>query len=581
MRQSLTRARRLARLAWAVLGAALYGVGVTDDSKAAGDASQPYDILIRGAEIIDGTGTPKRRADVGVRDGRIVFIGDAAKAQARRVVEAEGRIVAPGFIDMHSHADTGLVSSDPVRRSAPNLVTQGITTVVANQDGWGPLSMREQREQMEKLGVGMNVIQMIPHGTVRGEVMKEDHQRRATQQEVEKMQALVRQGMEDGAFGLSAGLEYVPGRWSSPDEMKALVEAIAPYGGVYIVHERASGAQPMWFLPSRDEPAPPSMLDNLREVIEIGEHTKATVVATHIKARGVDFWGQSGRMIAMIEDARKRGVRIYADQYPYNTSGTDGRIVLIPEWLDKRVEELRQKQAKETPEPKTPADLLEIALADASIAGDLRRDIEFEIKRRGGGQSIVVVEHRDTGLVGKTLAELAKAANANEVETVIHLQLDGDRTRRGGCRLRAFSMSEEDVKTFAGMPWTATCSDAGIALPEDPPVHPRFYGAFPRKLRRYAIEEKVISLEEAVRVSTSLPAEILNVKDRGKLEVGAVADLVVFNPTTIRDRADAFDPHRTSDGVDYVLVNGEFVVDSARPTGKLAGKVLLRPGSKQ
>lgn len=549
----------------------------------ASDAAQDsptYDLLIRNADIIDGTGSASQRGDIGIRDGRIVHAGPAAPGTAKRTIDAKGLIVAPGFIDMHSHAEEGLVSTDAKRRTAPNLVTQGITTVVVNQDGFGVESIGKQRQLMERLGVGPNVIQMVGHGKVRQMVMKDDHRRTATQAEVEAMCQLVDTGMKEGAFGLSAGLEYVPGRWSSPQEMTELVRVVVPYGGVYMLHERSSGSQPMWFLPSRDDPAQPTMIDNLNELINIAAETKATVVATHIKARGVDFWGSSQRMIGMIENARQRGIRIYADQYPYNTSGTDGRIVLIPNWLDERVESALQASKGSRPELATPADLLEIALADETIAPDLRRDIEFEINRRGGGDSIFIVEHKDTNLVGKTLAQFAQQLDCQWVDAVIQLQLTGDRSRRGGCRLRAFSMSEEDVKTFAAIPWTATCSDAGIALPSDPPVHPRYYGAFPRKIRRYALEEKVISLEEAVRVSTSLPAQILNLPDRGVIKPGNVADLVVFDPNQIRDLADAFTPHRFAEGIPFVLVNGHFTVEDGRPTGNLPGKVLRKNASE-
>ncbi len=529
------------------------------------------DILLEGGTVIDGTGMPRFIADVGVRQGRIVAVGDLAGTSAARVIDARGRIVTPGFIDMHSHADRGLVDEDPLRRSAPNLATQGITTVVVNQDGRGPDSIARQRATMQQLGVGLHVVQLIGHGTVRRAVMGGDYRRPATAAEIKAMAQEVQRGMEEGAFGMSAGLEYVPGRWSTEQEMHALVEQLAPYKGVYVVHERSSGSSPMWYLPSRDDPRQPSMIDNIRELINISESTGVNVVATHIKAKGVDFWGSSRIMIDMINKARSSGVNIYADQYAYNTSGTDGRIVLIPGWLKQRLEERGVST-----EGLSPAELVERAIAHPAVDKDMRLDIDHEIMRRGGAAQILVLEYPDKTYVGQSLAQLAAAGKCNQVEMAIRLQLMGDRDRPGGVRLRGFSMSEKDVAALAGQSWTCTSTDAAIALPGDGPVHPRFYGAFPRKLRRFALQQELISLEEAVRVSTSLTASILGLPERGMVKEGFHADLVVLDPVRLRDRADAFEPHRYSEGIEQVLVGGELVVDREQYIGKLAGSVLDR-----
>ncbi|MEO1981235.1 MAG: amidohydrolase family protein, partial [Fuerstiella sp.] len=296
---------------------------------------------------------------------------------------------------------------------------------------------------------------------------------------------------------------------------------------------------------------------------------------THIKARGTDFWGSSRKMNDLIRHARNEGLPFYADQYPYNTSGSDGRIVLIPSWATSQLV-VENSSADDTPDP---AKVLEKVLTDESLAADLRRDIEYEITRRGGGEKILIVDHPDTQLVGKSLTEFAAAAKSTVVEAAISLQLHGDRDRRGGARLRAFSMSEDDVESFARTPWTATSSDAGIALPTDGPVHPRFYGAFPRKIRHYAIDRGLMSIEEAVRVSTSLPASILKLPNRGVIRKGASADMVIFDPERIRDKADAFEPHQYSEGIEYVLVNGELAVDREQWIGNLSGRVLSRTGS--
>ena len=544
-------------------------------NSSADSAPVPFDLVLLGGRLIDGSGEPARQADIGIRQGRIAAIGDLAQHPAHQQLNVSNHIVAPGFIDMHSHADRGLVDTDAWRRAAPNLITQGITTVVVNQDGSGAPSIRAQRQTMQRLGIGLNVIQMIGHGTLRRRVMGNDFRRPATPQEIAGMQQHLRAALQQGARGMSAGLEYVPGRWSTPREMEALAGELTSHRGVYIVHERSSGSRPMWYLPSRDDPQQPSMIDNLQELIRIADATRVPVVATHIKARGVDFWGSSKRMIAMIDQARSEGIPLYADQYPYNTSGSDGRIVLIPSWVSQYQPSPKSTSTNATATARqSPAEQLERVLSNTSRAADVRKDIAHEILRRGGGQKLFVMEHPNESYIGKSLAALAQQEKCDAVQMAIQLQLQGDRNRPGGARLRAYSMSQSDVDAFAQTAWTATSSDAGIALPEDGPVHPRFYGSFPRKIRRYAIENNWLSLEEAVRVCTALPAQILGISDRGRITRGYHADLVVFHPQQIRDRADAFHPHRYSTGIPYVLVGGELAVDQGSKTGKLAGQVV-------
>jgi N-acyl-D-amino-acid deacylase len=549
----------------------------TDSTSSENADSPQFDTIIRNGEVIDGTGRERFRADVAIRADRVVQIGNLADSTADRVIDATCRLIAPGFIDLHSHAEKGLVAEDPARRSAPNLITQGITTVVVNQDGGGPLDLVAQRQAMRQLGTGLNVVQVLGHGTIRRAVMGDDHRRPATEAELKAMQQHLLTALRGGAFGMSAGLEYVPGRWSTPREMEALAKTVAEFNGVYIVHERSSGSRPMWFLPSRDPAEQPSMVDNIHELIDVAASTRVTTVATHIKARGTDFWGSSDRMNELLRLARDDGLPIYADQYPYNTSGSDGRIVLIPAWAFQSSEPRISDEGKTGAADKTDyASRLKTVLEDEAKSEKLRRDVEYEITRRGGADSILIVEHQNPEVTGKTLAEFSATKDVSPVEAAIRLQLEGDRSRRGGARLRAFSMSEKDVEAFAAAPWTATSSDAGIALPKDGPVHPRFYGAFPRKIRRYAIDRGLMTIEEAVRVSTSLPAHILGLSDRGELRVGQHADLVVFDPETIRDKADAFDPHQFAEGIDYVFVNGRTAVEKGLWLGTFAGSVIVK-----
>ena len=543
-----------------------------------GARADRFDVLITGGRILDGTGNPWFYADVGIRGGKVVEIGRLAGRDAGRVIDAKGRIVAPGFIDIHSHADDGATprggfrDPDPARRAAPNLVTQGVTTVVVNQDGRSPLPIGEQRDLIAKNGIGPNAILLVGHGSVRARVMGSDFRRLATAEEVKQMKALVRQAMAQGAWGLSAGLEYVPGRWSNTDEVVALAEEIAPYRGVYISHERSEGQDPMWYWPSQDPPGQPTLLDAVRETIEIGERTGATVVASHIKAKGQNYWGSSGAAIQLIERARARGVDVWADQYSYATSGTDGNTVLIPGWAI-GAGEFGEGRTSATDYAAT----LRKTLVDSVQASKLRRDIAHEIARRGGAARVVVFEYPDSTIVGKSLGDIAVARKLEPIEAAIALQLEGDVTRPGGGRMRGFSMDEVDMEAFAAKPWVATASDAGIALPADgPSTHARYYGTFSRKIRHYALDRGVLSLEDAIRSMTTLPAQIMGIRDRGILREGVWADVVVFDPARIRDAATFVQPHQYSEGVDYVLVNGEFVIDGGSVTGRLPGRVLTR-----
>ncbi|HUH12060.1 MAG TPA: amidohydrolase family protein [Longimicrobiales bacterium] len=539
----------------------------------AGGASQAsFDVVLLGGAVMDGTGNPWFYADVGIRDGRIAAIGDLRGADAARTVDARGQLVLPGFIDIHSHADDGARASGGFRdedaryRAAPNLVAQGVTTVVVNQDGRSPWPIAEQRGLLETNGIGPNAALLIGHGQLRRLALGDDYMRPSTPAEVAHMRALARQGMEEGAFGISAGLEYVPGRWSETDEVVAVVEEIVPWGGVYISHERSEGADPMWYWPSQDEPGPPTLLDAVMETIEIGERTGATVVASHIKAKGAHYWGTSHAVIGLIERARARGVPVYADQYPYATSGSDGSTVLLPRWV------FPERRRGEGPVDLRPA--LREALADSVRARALRMDVAHEIRRRGGAENVVIFDYPDSAWVGRSVADVAALRGVSPVEVALLLQMEGFADRPGGARLRGFSMSEADVEAYAPQAWMATASDAGIALPDDGPVHARYYGTFPRKLRHYALERGALSLEDAVRSMTSLPAQIMGFTDRGVLRAGARADVTVVDLEQLADRATFFEPHQYPAGIEYVLVNGAFVVDGGQLTWALPGRVL-------
>jgi N-acyl-D-amino-acid deacylase len=536
---------------------------------------RPFDLIIRNGRVFDGTGNPWFPADIGVRDGRIAAVGTLANATAARVIDAAGKYVSPGFIDIHSHADDGsrptggFRDQNPQIRAAPNLVSQGITTVVVNQDGRSPWPIAEQRALIEKNKIGPNTMLMVGHGRVRSLVMGSDPRRTATADEVVKMRALVRQALQEGAVGLSAGLEYEPGRWSATDEVTELAKELPAFGGVYISHERSEGSDPLWYVPSQDGPGPPTLLDAVRETITIGEKSGARVVASHIKAKGANYWGSSAAAISLIERARGRGVDVWADQYPYPTSGTDGSTVLIPSWATRPTDATQPAGGR--------AEALRKTLANPDLSKTVRSDIAHEIARRGGADNVIIFDYTDKSLYGKSLAEIARLWRVDPVEAAIQIQMEGLPNRNGGARMRGFSMAESDMEAYAKQPWVATSTDAGIALPTDgPSTHARFYGSFPRKIRHYALDRGAISVESAIRSSTSLPAQIMSLNDRGLIRVGLAADLVVFDLNTIRDKATFFDPHQYSEGIDFVFVNGVAVVDGTKLTWALPGKVITR-----
>jgi N-acyl-D-amino-acid deacylase len=580
-------ARPLKTCCLAVLAALLAGGFARSPSASGSDA---YDLVIANGHVVDGTGNPWFLADVGVRGGRIAAIGDLRAAKAHRRIDVKGEIVSPGFIDMHNHADdlagreSGMRSSDVQRRQARNIVTQGVTTVVVNPDGLGEVGMSVgvQRRVLEALGIGPNAALMSPHNTIRLAVMKDDYKRPATPAEIASMRALVRRDMQEGAFGLSSGLEYMPGRWSNTDELVDLMQEVAPFHGIHSSHMRSEAEAPMWYIPSRDPGPPKTVLDAAREIIAIAERTHTKGVITHIKTRGEFGWGRSKEIIAMINAARARGVQIYADQYPYDTSGSDGKIVLIPGWAMGTPDDIASvdpvaaffAQTRPSAPRVDRKAALRRTLADPRTRAALYKDIDFAIRFRGGADRITVFDFPNRAFVGQSLSALAKARGVSPADMAVALQLEGS-DEPGGARLRSFSLEEADIEAFMRQEWTATSSDGGIKLPADgPTVHPRYYGTFPRKFGRYVRDREAISLAHAVRASTSLPAQILGLKDRGVLRKGAVADITVFDGGVIRDTADFTDPNRYSVGVDYVFVNGVAEVSGHKPTGKLAGEVL-------
>ena len=493
--------------------------------------SQSYDLLIRGGRVLDGSGNPWLREDIAIRGDRIVKRGRLTDVQAERVIDATGLVVAPGFIDVHSHASGSLARER--LREARGLLAQGITTVVVNPDGGGPVDTIAQRRTLETGGVGVNVALLIGHGSVRSAVIG-GARRAPTTDEQRRMEDLVRTAVADGAFGLSSGLFYEPGRNAELEEVIALAKVA---GGVYTSHIRDEGNYAT------------GVMASVREVIRVADEAGVRGIVTHIKALGPDSWGLSAVVIDDINAARARGVDVWADQYPYEASSTSlGAAVL--------------------PGPSGP-EALKARLAEPYSADELMKEVTGNIRRRGGPASIVIASGRGAeGLAGQHLQQIADARGVVPAAAAIDILMNG------GASIVSFNMSEDDIAAFMRQPWTMTSSDGDLSLPGPSRPHPRGHGAFARKLAVYVRERGVVSLEHAVRAATSLPARVFGFTDRGALREGAFADVLVFDPATVRDVATYDDPHQHAVGMRWVLVNGRVVIADGVATGDLPGRVL-------
>ncbi len=561
---------------------------------AAPSSAQSFDLLIRGGRVLDGTGNPAVNADVGVTDGVIVAVGDLSGAEGARTVDATGHYVVPGFIDMHSHADRALFSGGPELRRAPNLVAQGITTVVFGPDGRNPAwPLTEEIAGYEAGGTALNIVPMVGHGTVRGVAMGDDYARHATEAEIAVMVNEVRGGMEAGAWGLGAGPEYRPGRFSTTEEIVALAHVVAEYDGFYYSHQRSQSPLPLWLVPSMvaDYTPPPTWpagwrltaTDGMHETIRIGRETGIRVVGSHIKAKGPTTWGQSAIDVNAIERARADGVQVYLDQYPYETFG-GGSVEVVPRHYFAPVGTDRSGGFDD---PKwnsrdfaaTAQQNLEAHLADPEMRAQLVEDTEYILDLQGGAdRHIIVMAPPDHDhLIGRTLQDVADEHGMSPVDMAIHFATElGTSRMRSGVRYRGLAGSAEDVERYMRQDFTATSTDGGVVLDPGPGRHPRYYGTYPHKIATYVREKGTITLAFFVRSSTGLPAQIIGLPDRGYVRPGQKADLVVFDYERVQDHATIMDPGAGNEGIVHVFVNGEAVVDGEELTGALPGRVLLR-----
>ena len=499
------------------------------------------DLVIVGGTIVDGSGVAPRAGTVAIAAGDIVSVGDVAM-QAADTIDATGLVVAPGFIDVHSHTPPAI--ADPDRRLNEGVIRQGVTTVIGGPDGgFAPADVRGLAEVYAEQGIGTNVAFYVGHNAIRREVMGDDQRRLPTGEELEAMRAQVREGMELGALGLSTGLMYEPGMFSETDEVIALAEEAAAAGGVYDSHVRN---------PVHD------FVGSDREVVEIAEGAGLPGKIGHLKAVGLHNEGVIADIVALVEGARERGVEIVSDQYPYDGAATASLtgIIVAPDVEGLGVFRQMGRQGR-TEEGMAQ---LKAALGDPDTRALLKEASEnginggFAWLKATGYTSMRITSSSDyPELVGVYLSEIAEMRGQDPFDAVADLIISASQP----VNLTLGAIKEHDVRRLLVQPWNMTASDGGYADgSESPAGHPRSAGTFPRLLGHYVRDEGVLSLEEAVRKITSLPADFHGMSDRGRLAAGVRADVAIFDPATIIDRSDWDHPQRFSEGVIHVLVNG-------------------------
>ena len=516
-----------------MLPLALLAVALAADPKAP-DAN----VVIRGATIHDGSGGKPVIGDIHIQGDRIVAVGVVGKVEGAKEIAGKDLVVCPGFIDLHTHCDSGV--QDNKTKANKNYVTQGCTTVVTGNCGSGPVDVAAYFAKLDKQGIGTNVIHLATHNSIREQVMKNEN-RKPSAAEQKKMESLVDRAMADGAWGLSTGLIYNPGTYSETAEIIGLAKAAHQHGGIYASHIRDEGS---------------GLLTAIEEAIRIGTESGCPVHISHIKASGKAAHGMSTRAVEVIEAARKKGQTVTADQYPYIASSTSLRATVVPS----RYREGGQKE-------------LVARLDDPATGPKMKADIAKAVDGRDGGKRIQIARYApNPKWNGKTIAAIAEAEKKEPIDIVLEIE------RNGGAQIVNFGMSEEDVRVYMTRSWVATASDGGVQTPGDTVPHPRSYGTFPRKIGRYAIDDKIVSLEQAIRSSSGLPADILKLSDRGYLKAGQFADVVVFDPKAFRDTATYEKPHQYAAGLKWVFVNGVATVADGQYQPEAMGGRALRHG---
>lgn len=498
----------------------------------------PFDIVLRGGTVHTGTGAEPFVAHLGIRDGKIATITSDPALVGELEIACEGLVIAPGFIDLHNHSDQPILKRDT--RSNANYLLQGCTTIVTGNCGSGHVDVAKYFADLEANGIGTHVAHLLPQGSLRSCVMGSSR-REATDDELAKMLELAEQAMLDGAYGMSTGLIYVPGTFTPTEELIEVARVVARHGGIYASHIRNEGAR---------------LLESIDEAVRIGSEAGLPVHVSHLKASGKSNWGTMRLAIQRIDEARQAGHVVTADQYPYAASSTSMEATLFPTWSrDGGSAGLRKR------------------LDDPETAARIRAEVERKLRDCSRIQLVSCSYRR--AWIGKSIDEIAAAEGLEPADVAMTIQ------RNGGAAVINFGMNEDDMRLAMPVAWVATASDGGAKVPSSSRPHPRSFGTFPRKIGHYALGEGVLSLAEAIRSSSSLPAEILGLTDRGQIAVDLVADLVVFDPETFRDQATFDEPYLPTSGLRHVLVAGQPAVFKGQVTGVLAGQVLRKPAKTE
>lgn len=491
------------------------------------------DILIHSGQVFTGNDSSLKRLNIGVCGDRIceLYAPDTKSLKAKKIIDASGYIVSPGFIDPHTHSLSEL--TDPTKNANVNYLTQGVTTVVNGNDGGGTHQIDKLKHTLQAQGIGTNVAFFVGHGSVRKAVMGKA-KRTATDIEIKKMQALVKKAMQSGALGFSSGLYYVPQTYADTQEVIALAKIAAEYGGIYETHLRDEGTFSIGIVAA------------VEEAILIAKTAKLPLHIAHIKALGVDAWGESKPVIQLIEQARLAGLQVTADQYPWLASGTKLHNAIMPKWAMADSTAAFHKR-----------------LNTAELQPRLQREISENLRMRGGADALLITACKSCNYVGKTLANVSESLGLSAIDTAIKLVQQGD------IRVASFNMAESDLTAFMTQPWVVTSSDGTNG-------HPRKYASFAQKYHQYVKTQRLLTIPEFLYRSSTLTANILGLSKRGKIEPGYIADLIVFDPDTFHGKANYQQWDRLSTGVNTVLINGQIAIIQGQYTGRLNGGVLRR-----
>ncbi len=515
----------------------IFTISILDPSKL---QSENYDIVIKNGRIIDGSSNPFFIADIGIKGKRIEKIGFIEEEKGKRLINADGLIVSPGFIDVHTHTEKILL-----RPSAENYIFQGVTTVIAGNCGSHEFPIKEFFKKLETKKISLNFGSLVGHNTIRA-IVTGKGKSEPTKEEMRRMEKLLEEELRAGGLGLSTGLEYIPGTFSKTEEIIRLGKIVAKYHGIYATHMRNEDLM---------------IKSAIEEAIRIGEECGILVEISHIKLCSEEVWGKLELIINPVEEARKRGVEIFMDLYPYVHTSTDISIMIPTYALEGGIEKFRERVKNSEYRERIKREIEEKRLSSSKI--DKLKNI------------IIANYEKNPNYNGKSLEEIlimeGKSPELKDAsELIIEIVENGDASAV------FLQMNEEDVKALMKLPYLSIASDGGIQFPGKGFPHPRSYGTFPRVISKYVREEKVLSLEQAIRKMTSLPAEVFRIKDRGMIKEGFFADIVIFDYEKIKDNATFQNPHQYPSGILYVIVNGKIVVENGRYSGEFAGMIIKR-----